>query len=193
MSSQERAARLGHGAAVLWFTGLSGAGKSTLAEWVERRLFDAGKHVVRVDGDDLRAQLSSDLGFSAEARAESVRRAAAVAGLFADTGAVVLVTLIAPIAADRAKARKALARHPFLEVFVDAPLATCEARDPKGLYAKVRRGEIKEFTGISSPYEPPADPEVHVRTDQVDLADATEQVLHAIDEVIREPREDWEV
>ena len=193
VSSQERAARLGHGATVLWFTGLSGAGKSTLAESVERRLFDAGKHVVRVDGDDLRAQLSSDLGFSAEARAESVRRAAAVAGLFADTGAVVLVTLIAPIAADRAKARKALARHPFLEVFVDAPLATCEARDPKGLYAKVRRGEIKEFTGISSPYEPPADPEVHVRTDQVDLADATEQVLHAIDEVIREPREDWEV
>jgi bifunctional enzyme CysN/CysC len=193
VSRQERAARLGHGAAVLWFTGLSGAGKSTLAESVERRLFDAGKHVVRVDGDDLRAQLSSDLGFSAESRAESVRRAAAVAGLFADHGAVVLVTLIAPIAAERAKARKALARHPFLEVFVDAPLATCEARDPKGLYAKVRRGEIKQFTGISSPYEAPTDPEVHVRTDQVDLAAATEQVLQTIDEVIREPREDWEV
>lgn len=193
VTPQERAARHGHGSAVLWFTGLSGAGKSTLAESVERRLFDAGKHVVRVDGDDLRAQLSSDLGFSPEARAESVRRAAAVAGLFADSGAIVLVTLIAPLAADRAKARKTLARHPFLEVFVDAPLATCEARDPKGLYAKVRRGEIKEFTGISSPYEPPADPEVHVRTDQVDLPSATEQVLHAIDEVIREPREDWEV
>jgi bifunctional enzyme CysN/CysC len=193
VTRQERAARHGHGAAVLWFTGLSGSGKSTLAESVERRLFDAGKHVVRVDGDDLRAQLSSDLGFSTEARAESVRRAGAVAGLFADNGAVVLVTLIAPMAAERAKVRKALARHPFLEVFVDAPLATCEARDPKGLYAKVRRGEIKEFTGISSPYEAPTDPEVHIRTDQVDPATAAEQVLHAIDEVVREPHEDWEV
>jgi len=193
---QERAARLGHGAAVVWFTGLSGSGKSTLAEAVERRLFDSGKQVVRVDGDDLRATLSTDLGFTPEARAESVRRAAAVAGLFADTGAIVLVTLIAPLAADREKSRKALARHPFLEVFVDAPLAVCEQRDPKGLYAKVRRGEIKEFTGISSPYERPADPDVHIRTDQVPLPEATDRVLSAIDGVARSAKadsSDWEV
>lgn len=189
----ERIARHGHGPAILWFTGLSGSGKSTLSESVERRLFDSGKHVLRVDGDELRSSLSRDLGFTPEARAESVRRAAAVAGLFADTGAIVLVTLIAPLAADREKSRRALARHAFLEVFVDAPLAVCESRDPKGLYAKVRRGEIREFTGISSPYEAPQDPEVHVRTDQVDLAAATEQVLAAIDAAVREPREDWEV
>ena len=193
VTAAERIARHGHGPAILWFTGLSGSGKSTLAESVERRLFDAGKHVVRVDGDELRSVLSRDLGFSPEARAESVRRAAAVAGLFADTGAIVLVTLIAPLAADREKSRRALARHAFLEVYVDAPLAVCEARDPKGLYAKVRKGEIREFTGISSPYEAPQDPEVHVRTDQVDIAGATDQVLAAIDAVVREPREDWEV
>jgi bifunctional enzyme CysN/CysC len=189
----ERIARHGHGPAILWFTGLSGSGKSTLSESVERRLFDSGKHVLRVDGDELRSSLSRDLAFTPEARAESVRRAAAVAGLFADTGAIVLVTLIAPLAADREKSRRALARHAFLEVFVDAPLSVCESRDPKGLYAKVRRGEIREFTGISSPYEAPQDPEVHVRTDQVDLAAATEQVLAAIDAAVREPREDWEV
>lgn len=193
VSRQERVARQGHTAAVLWFTGLSGSGKSTLAEAVERRLFDTGKQVVRIDGDDLRASLSGDLGFSAEARAESVRRAAAVAGLFADNGAIVLVTLIAPLAIDRAKARKALARHPFLEVFVDAPLAVCEQRDPKGLYAKVRRGEIKEFTGISSPYERPENPEIHLATDKVDLPAAVETVLSKLEDYLREPQEDWEV
>jgi bifunctional enzyme CysN/CysC len=189
----ERSARSGHAPAVLWFTGLSGSGKSTIAELVERRLFDAGRQVFRVDGDDLRTALNRDLGFSAADRAESVRRASAVAGLFANAGHISLVTLIAPLAADRAKARAALSNHAFIEVFVDAPLDVCEQRDVKGLYAKARRGEIAEFTGISSPYEAPEAPEVHIRTDKVTTDQAVDLVLDALDKVLRSKAEDWEV
>jgi bifunctional enzyme CysN/CysC len=193
VTTSERAARSGHAPAVVWFTGLSGSGKSTIAEGVERRLFDAGRQVVRVDGDDLRASLNRDLGFSAADRSESVRRASAVAGLFANGGNIALVTLIAPLSADRAKARALLANHPFIEVFIDAPLAVCEARDVKGLYAKARRGEIAEFTGISSPYETPESPEVHIRTDQVSTEQAVELVLETIDRILQGKGEDWEV
>jgi bifunctional enzyme CysN/CysC len=193
VTSAERAARSGHAPAVLWFTGLSGSGKSTIAEAVERRLFDAGRQVVRVDGDDLRVSLNRDLGFSPADRAESVRRASGVAGLFANAGNIALVTLIAPLAADRAKARAALANHAFVEVFVDAPLDVCEQRDVKGLYAKARRGEIAEFTGISSPYEAPESPEVHIRTDQVSTEQAVELVLKALDKILAGKGEDWEV
>ncbi len=193
VTAVERTARAGHPPAVIWFTGLSGSGKSTIAEAVERRLFDAGRKVVRVDGDDLRVSLNRDLGFSAADRAESVRRASAVAGLFAGSGHLTLVTLIAPLAADRAKARAALASQPFIEVFVDAPLAVCESRDVKGLYAKARRGEIAEFTGISSPYEAPESPEVHIRTDKTSQEEAVDLVLAAIDKVIQGKGEDWEV
>ena len=178
---------------MIWFTGLSGSGKSTSAELVERRLFDAGKKVFRVDGDDLRTALNRDLGFSATDRAESVRRASAVAGLFANAGHISLVTLIAPLAADRAKARAALANHAFIEVFVDAPLEVCESRDVKGLYAKARRGEIPEFTGISSPYEAPEAPEVHIRTDKLSTAQAVDLVLNALDKILESKAEDWEV
>ena len=193
VTAAERTARAGHPPAVVWFTGLSGSGKSTVAELVERRLFDAGRNVIRVDGDDLRAGLNRDLGFSAADRAESVRRAAAVAGLHANAGQIALVTLIAPLAADRAKARAALANHPFIEVFVDAPLEVCEKRDVKGLYAKARKGEIAEFTGISSPYEAPESPEVHVRTDRTTTEQAADQVLQAIDRILAGKGEDWEV
>lgn len=193
VTSAERTARAGHAPAVIWFTGLSGSGKSTIAEMVERRLFDAGRQVVRIDGDDLRTALNRDLGFSATDRAESVRRASAVAGLFANTGKITLVTLIAPLAADRAKARAALANHAFIEVFVDAPLEVCESRDVKGLYAKARRGEIAEFTGITSPYEAPESPEVHIRTDQVSTEEAVKLVLNALDKILESKAEDWEV
>ncbi|MFM7240518.1 MAG: adenylyl-sulfate kinase, partial [Opitutia bacterium] len=193
VTAVERTARAGHPPAVIWFTGLSGSGKSTIAEAVERRLFDAGRKVVRVDGDDLRVSLNRDLGFSAADRAESVRRASAVAGLFAGSGHLTLVTLIAPLAADRAKARAALASQPFIEVFVDAPLAVCESRDVKGLYAKARRGEIAEFTGISSPYEAPESPEVHIRTDKTSQEEAVDLVLAAVDKIIQGKGEDWEV
>ncbi len=193
VTAAERGARSGHAPAVLWFTGLSGSGKSTIAELVERRLFDAGRQVFRVDGDDLRTALNRDLGFSAADRAESVRRASAVAGLFANAGHISLVTLIAPLAADRAKARAALSNHAFIEVFVDAPLDVCEQRDVKGLYAKARRGEIAEFTGISSPYEAPESPEVHIRTDKLTTDQAVDLVLDALDKVLRSKAEDWEV
>ena len=193
VTSAERTARSGHAPAVVWFTGLSGSGKSTIAEAVERRLFDAGRNVVRVDGDDLRVSLNRDLGFSQADRAESVRRASGVAGLFAHTGHIALVTLIAPLAADRAKARATLANHAFVEVFVDAPLDVCEQRDVKGLYAKARRGEIAEFTGISSPYEAPESPEVHIRTDKVSTEQAVELVLNALDKILAGKGEDWEV
>jgi adenylyl-sulfate kinase len=148
---------------------------------------------VRVDGDDLRVSLNRDLGFSAADRAESVRRASAVAGLFAGSGHLTLVTLIAPLAADRAKARAALASQPFIEVFVDAPLAVCESRDVKGLYAKARRGEIAEFTGISSPYEAPESPEVHIQTDKTSQEEAVDLVLAAVDKIVQGKGEDWEV
>jgi bifunctional enzyme CysN/CysC len=193
VTAAERGARFGHAPAVLWFTGLSGSGKSTIAELVERRLFDAGRQVFRVDGDDLRTALNRDLGFSAADRAESVRRASAVAGLFANAGHISLVTLIAPLAADRAKARAALSNHAFIEVFVDAPLDVCEQRDVKGLYAKARRGEIAEFTGISSPYEAPESPEVHIRTDKLTTDQAVDLVLDALDKVLRSKADDWEV
>lgn len=157
-----RAARTWGQGATVWLTGLSGSGKSTVAVELERLLAGAGRPAYRLDGDNLRLGLNGDLGFSAEDRAENVRRVGEVACLFADAGVVAIVPVISPYRAGRDAAR---ARHdavgvPFLEVFVDTPLAECERRDPKGLYAKARAGELKGFTGIDDPYEPPSRPEV---------------------------------
>lgn len=168
VTSDERRARQRHRGAVVWLTGLSGAGKSTLAVALERALFDQGAQVVVLDGDVMRRGLSADLGFSAADRAENVRRLGEVAALFAGAGIVVITALISPYAADRRRARVRLAEIapdlPFIEVHVDAPLAVCESRDPKGLYARARAGQLASFTGISDPYEPPDTPEVRVRT-----------------------------
>jgi bifunctional enzyme CysN/CysC len=161
----EREERAGHTAAIVWLTGLSGAGKTTIARAVERRLFDRAVSVTVLDGDTLRGTLNADLGFSEHDRAESVRRASAVAGVLADAGHVVLVSLIAPFAADRAGARRR-ARHPFFEVYVDASLDACERRDPKGLYRRARAGELPGFTGIGSPYEPPETPDLAIATER---------------------------
>lgn len=150
-----RAVANGHQGAVIWLTGLSGSGKSTLAMALERDLFAKGRQVYVLDGDTLRTGLNSDLGFGPEARAENIRRAAEMAKLFADAGFVVVTSLISPFAAERAKAR-AIIGAGFHEIYVKADLATCETRDPKGLYAKARAGEIRNFTGIDSPYEAPA-------------------------------------
>ncbi|TDQ80811.1 bifunctional enzyme CysN/CysC [Dongia mobilis] len=158
-----RAAANGHQGAVIWLTGLSGSGKSTLAMALERELFARGRQVYVLDGDTLRTGLNSDLGFGAEARAENIRRAAEMARLFADAGLVVITSLISPFAAERAKARAIVGAN-FHEVHVKADLATCEARDPKGLYAKARAGEIRNFTGIDSPYEAPENPDLAVDT-----------------------------
>lgn len=148
----------------IWFTGLSGAGKSTIADALERRLFAQGCHTYLLDGDNVRQGLNRDLGFTDEDRVENIRRVAEVAKLMVDAGLIVSVSFISPFAADRNMARGLFEPSEFVEVFVDAPLATCEQRDAKGLYAKARRGDLKNFTGIDSPYEPPLNPEVRLDT-----------------------------
>lgn len=164
LGAAERAARFGHGARTVWFTGLSGSGKSTLAFALEQALHDRGVATYVLDGDNIRFGLNRDLGFAPEDRTENIRRIGEVCRLFQDAGLVVLTAFVSPYRADRA-AVKAL--HPdgaFTEVFVDTPLEICEQRDVKGLYAKARAGEIAEFTGISAPYEAPAKPDIHVDT-----------------------------
>ncbi|MBF6451114.1 sulfate adenylyltransferase subunit CysN [Nocardia elegans] len=150
---------------VVWFTGISGAGKSTIADLVERRLHALGHHTYLLDGDNVRHRLNRDLGFTAADRVENVRRTAEVAALMADAGLITLVCLISPYREERRMARDLVASGEFVEVFVDTPLDQAEARDPKGLYAKARRGELPNFTGIDSPYETPENPEIHIRTD----------------------------
>ncbi len=148
----------------LWFTGLPGAGKSTIAELLERRLAAEGRRVCVLDGDALRRGLNADLGFSAADRRENIRRTAEVARLFVDAGLVAVVALISPFEADRAWARRRFGPGEFIEVFIDAPLAVCERRDPKGLYARARRGELANLTGVGSGYEAPFAPEIRLDT-----------------------------
>jgi adenylyl-sulfate kinase len=162
---------------VLWFTGLSGAGKSTVANLVEQQLHAMGRPTYLLDGDNVRHGLNRDLGFTAEDRVENVRRVAEVAKLMADAGLTVLVSLISPFRAERQMARSLLAPGEFVEIFVDTPLSVAEARDPKGLYRKARRGELKNFTGIDSPYEIPEHPEIHLHTEQVEATKSAQRVL----------------
>lgn len=180
-SHLDRASRPWQGATV-WFTGLSGSGKSTVAVEVEKRLVDAGRPAYLLDGDNLRHGLNGDLGFSAEDRAENVRRVGEVARLFADAGVVALVPVISPYVADHDRVRQIhrMAGLPFLEVFVDTPLEVCEARDPKGLYAKARAGEITGFTGVDDPYEPPTAPEVRLTPDDGDPTAQADRVLEQL-------------
>jgi bifunctional enzyme CysN/CysC len=157
-----RAATMGQKPCVLWFTGLSGAGKSTIANLVEKKLHSLGKHTYLLDGDNVRHGLNKDLGFNAEDRVENIRRVAEVAALMADAGLIVLVAFISPFRSERQMARALLPEGEFVEVFVDTPLEVAEARDVKGLYKKARRGELKNFTGIDSPYERPEAPDIHI-------------------------------
>lgn len=152
----------GHKSACLWFTGLSGSGKSTLANEVEVVLNKMGVHTYLLDGDNIRHGLNRNLDFSAKGRKENICRIGEVAKLFVDAGIVVLTAFISPFREDRGNVRKILGKENFIEIFVDADLETCEARDPKGLYNKARKGEIKDFTGISSPYEKPENPELTI-------------------------------
>jgi bifunctional enzyme CysN/CysC len=166
VTNAARASANGHKGAVIWLTGLSGSGKSTLAMGLERELFAKGRQVYVLDGDALRSGLNNDLGFGPEARVENIRRTAEVARLFADAGLVVITSLISPYAAEREKARHIVGAN-FHEVYVKADVATCEARDPKGLYARARAGEIKNFTGIDAPYEAPAKADLEIDTGAV--------------------------
>jgi len=176
----QRAALKGQKPVIAWFTGLSGAGKSTIANRVEEQLAADGFHTYLIDGDNLRHGLSRDLGFTEADRVENIRRAAEVATMMADAGLIVLVSLISPFRADRAMAREKAGNNIFLEVFVDAPLEVAEARDPKGLYAKARRGELTNFTGIDSPYEMPDSPDVHICSGLIDLEESAQKVLQTI-------------
>ena len=177
LHKQARALQKGQRACVLWFTGLSGAGKSTIANLVEKHLYARGLHTYLLDGDNVRHGLNRDLGFTDEDRVENIRRVAEVARLMVDAGLIVLVSFISPFRSERALARSLLEAGEFLEVFVDVPLAVAEERDPKGLYRKARRGELRNFTGIDSPYEPPERPDVHIDTTATTAERAAEQII----------------
>ena len=182
-ASVDRAARAeqrGHRSAILWLTGLSGAGKSTLANAVNQALFERGLATYVLDGDNVRHGLCKDLGFSDADREENIRRIGEVAKLFLDSGVIVLTAFVSPFRADRDKARSLVEDGDFIEVFCSADLGVCEERDTKGLYAKARAGEIKEFTGISSPYEAPEAPELSVDTGSAALEACVEQVVNAL-------------
>jgi adenylyl-sulfate kinase len=164
----------------IWLTGLPGSGKSTIANALEQRMHAAGRHTMLIDGDQLRGGLNRDLGFSDADRAESVRRAAEVARLMVEAGLVVVVALISPFRADRAAARARFAAGAFMEVFVDAPLAVCEHRDPKGLYRRARSGQLSAFTGIDSPYEVPLAPDLRLATAEQGVDACVDAVLRCL-------------
>ncbi|MEM1418690.1 MAG: adenylyl-sulfate kinase [Myxococcota bacterium] len=182
VSRAERERARGHRGATLWLTGLSGSGKSTLANRVDAKLHARGCITYVLDGDNVRHGLNRDLGFAPEERKENIRRIGEVARLFTDAGVIVLTAFISPYREDRARARALLEDGDFIEIHVDADLATCESRDPKGLYAKARAGEIRGFTGIDAPYEAPEAPELRVDTSAQDpdaCADAVVAFLEA--------------
>ena len=177
ISQAEREARHLQKGAIVWLTGLSGAGKTTLASRIERILFDQNKMVYMMDGDKVRQGLNSDLGYSAENRCENIRRIGEVARLFSNVAFLVIVAFISPFRKDRDRVRKAMEPGRFVEVFVDCPLEICEKRDTKGLYKKARAKLIEDFTGISSPYEPPLSPEIHLKTDQQTIENCTKSIM----------------
>lgn len=185
VGQDERQARLAQQPVTVWLTGLSGSGKSSIAAAVERRLFEAGHLCVTLDGDNLRFGLNRDLAFSKDDRRENIRRISEVARLFNNAGMIVLVPAISPFQEDRARARGVIGADRFVEVWVDAPIEVCEARDAKGLYRKARAGEIPEFTGISSPYEPPTDPDLRVATSEQSAESAAAAVFDLIESRVR--------
>ena len=170
----------GHGSVILWFTGLSGAGKSSLAHAVEEELHQLGCRTFVFDGDNVRHGLCADLGFSAEDRVENIRRVGEMAKLFIETGVIALTAFISPFLSERDRVRSLVPHGDFLEVYCHCPLEICEQRDVKGLYKRARAGEIKDFTGISSPYEDPVDPELIVETGTLTIEESVAQVMQLL-------------
>lgn len=177
VTREDREKLKGHRGFTIWFTGLSASGKSTLASAVEQALYKRGYHTYILDGDNIRHGLNKNLGFSPEDRQENIRRIAEVARLFRDAGIINLTAFISPYVRDRQMARSLDGGYSFIEVFVDCPLEVCEQRDPKGIYQKAKRGQIREFTGVSAPYEPPPAPEIHLRTDKMSVEDCVQEIL----------------
>jgi len=178
----------------IWFTGLSGAGKSTIANLLEKKLFAEGRHTYLLDGDNIRHGLCRDLGFTEADRVENIRRVTEVSRLLVDAGLVAIVSLISPYRAEREIARSRFEPGEFLEIFVDTPLEECERRDPKGLYAKARRGELFNFTGIDSAYEPPLSPELHLDTLTMSAEECADHILQVLELTATElEAEEWEI
>lgn len=177
ITAEQRELRNGHPGCVVWLTGLSASGKSTIATELERQLFNRGSQVCLLDGDNIRHGLCLDLGFSQADRTENIRRVGEVAKLFANHGTVCITAFISPYRADRDLVRNILPGGRFIEIFVNAPIEVCEARDPKGLYAKARSNVIKNFTGVSAPYEAPAHPELELRTDLLGPEECVGRIL----------------
>ncbi|MDP2505032.1 adenylyl-sulfate kinase [Oceanobacter sp. 3_MG-2023] len=167
---------------LLWFTGLSGSGKSTIAGAVESMLAERLQHTYLMDGDNVRHRLCGDLGFSEEDRIENIRRVGEVAHLMVDAGLIVLTAFISPFKSNREMVRQMLSGGEFIEVHIDTPIDVCETRDPKGLYKKARAGEIKDFTGIDSPYEAPDAAEICIKNDNISIQDAAQQVIDYLDQ-----------
>lgn len=181
VTTEERSKRYRQKSCILWFTGLSGSGKSTVANAVERHLFEKGYASYLLDGDNIRHGLNQDLGFDDKSRIENIRRIGEVAKLFVDAGLIALSAFISPFQEDRDQVRSLVCEGEFIEVFIDTPLDVCESRDPKGLYKKARSGEILHFTGISSPYEIPIKPELHIRTDDFSIEECAETIINYLE------------
>ena len=177
VTKEERSLHKQQKPCILWFTGLSGSGKSTVANAVETKLNQLKKHTYLLDGDNVRIGLNKGLTFSNEDRIENIRRIGEVSKLFVDAGTIVLTAFISPFQEDRDKVRELVKDGEFIEIYIDTPLAICEGRDPKGLYEKARKGEITNFTGISSPYEAPKNAEIHINNDGVCIEEATDKVM----------------
>jgi len=177
ISNNDRNKLLNQKPFVLWFTGLSASGKSTLANIVEQKLYRMKYNTYLLDGDNVRHGLNRDLGFNEESRVENIRRIGEVSKLFLDSGIITLTAFISPFKSDRQLVRELFEKGQFLEVFIDSSLEVCENRDPKGMYAKARSGEIKNFTGISSPYESPKNPEIHIINNSITLDEASDQII----------------
>lgn len=180
VNKSDRAAAMKQKPLLIWFTGLSGSGKSTLADHLEQKLHAEGFKTYLLDGDNVRHGINKDIDFTEEGRKENIRRIAEVSKLMLDAGLIVLTAFISPFKKDRQQVRELLEEGEFLEIFVDAPLEVCEKRDVKGLYKKARSGKIANFTGISSPYEQPENPELVVDTDALTIDDATNKVFHFV-------------